>query len=1259
ELIIDTSDESSPVFFFFYAVPISGTVPLSVNFHNLSENGTEYVWRFGNGITSTLVAPVYTYTQTGVYTVTLTGTGPGGEDTEVKTNYITVYDTIPPTHTPTPTAMPTLTSTATSTNTPAPTQTLTPTTTSTNTPLPTTTNTPAPTETITPTATSTNTPLPTNTATMAPTITSTATSTAVPTITPIPTQEPPIDDTIGISPTVKTVAVGDLFTVTVEMYNLETAVSGYQFDLSYDDTLLQLETVTDGTFFEGFGQDTVCPEWVEPTSSSLRLACVGVGPNAGATGNGRLATLTFLALDNGLTDLTLSAIQLADTAVPAAPVTIDVQQGIIVITESSAAATALVDDASGNGTGGIFSAAWWSTTWQNVDETAVIFTIALSILLVALLYLDRQRQLRYLWRIIVSLSLILQVIVYVPTPIRAAGADSAAGIDGKRPLRSTETLMPPVLPEATTSLGCYDADLDCDKDVDEADVTTASPHWDCDNSAACYDVDADIDDNNIIDVFDLAWVTNDYDILPPEITIDSPTEGAVVTGANLTVSGQLSDQHQISEVTVNGTTAQLTGNAFSVQLPVESGNFVLDVIAEDEIGQFEIASRVVMADQSGPLIKIEVPANRQAVYILNPTVEVVYGDFLSAVDSSSFMAELKDSTNTVVQSFNSTVAGSESAQFSLATLSTDQTYTLTATIADAHGNSSMTSSSFFVTPDTAIVPPTVPQNPGWISGRVYDSASCNEHLTTCDGLAGVQVTIMQVDPDALTTVRDDRADFYESEGALNGAFPAGSADVVDEYATAVNGTILTGPDGFYAFPVDTTGVYHLRFEKDNYTYGQREVTAVRERSTAVNELYLTAIDSALTLCDSTGCFHTSADGQMTVDIPEDAIPVGEQVEVTATEFDRVFFLPSGQLPPGTGETFAFNLGGNSDYEFQKPITVSLKNSRGFDPGMVIPLGYWNQHTLQWEHEGVATVDDTGEWVVMQVTHFSNHDPNFPFLRPSEFDMDTTNRTENDDPCADGESGCFINLQSGTLREWIDLPMVNVAGASAGPQLAYNTERANPSSVIDVEFLVETVGNIIADQVIWELYIEGEKTDTITFAADLSIEGEVGRYRYYWDGRNALDEQLPPGVYAYAVKISVPYEAEYCFASNAFGWFSCEAGGNGTFTTQVLDQWVYGEVALNTQQESSLGAGWVLQGQQSIYEDEAGRILIAEDDALTQYYFDFKDLLSGAAAYSAAQPTVVGPASVDFPVTEISGGTVVSGIININTTWTMAQSPYVI
>ena len=86
-----------------------------------------------------------------------------------------------------------------------------------------------------------------------------------------------------------------------------------------------------------------------------------------------------------------------------------------------------------------------------------------------------------------------------------------------------------------------------------------------------------------------------------------------------------------------------------------------------------------------------------------------------------------------------------------------------------------------------------------------------------------------------------------------------------------------------------------------------------------------------------------------------AIAASDQITVTATEFDQVVFLPSGELPPGTAETYAFNLGGDSEYEFLQPITVSIKNSRNFTAGTKIPLGYWNQATLQWEHEGVGVL----------------------------------------------------------------------------------------------------------------------------------------------------------------------------------------------------------------------------------------------------------------------------------------------------------------
>jgi len=75
----------------FFAVPTSGEVPLAVQFTSLS-SGTisTYSWNFGDGGTSTDEDPSHTYTTAGDYTVSLTVTGPGGGDTETKTDYITV-----------------------------------------------------------------------------------------------------------------------------------------------------------------------------------------------------------------------------------------------------------------------------------------------------------------------------------------------------------------------------------------------------------------------------------------------------------------------------------------------------------------------------------------------------------------------------------------------------------------------------------------------------------------------------------------------------------------------------------------------------------------------------------------------------------------------------------------------------------------------------------------------------------------------------------------------------------------------------------------------------------------------------------------------------------------------------------------------------------------------------------------------------------------------------------------------------------------
>jgi len=76
----------------FSADPLVGYGPVQFTDMSAGEIDT-YSWDFGDGIgTSAEEDPAYTYTDPGLYTVTLEVSGPQGDDTEVKTDYITILD---------------------------------------------------------------------------------------------------------------------------------------------------------------------------------------------------------------------------------------------------------------------------------------------------------------------------------------------------------------------------------------------------------------------------------------------------------------------------------------------------------------------------------------------------------------------------------------------------------------------------------------------------------------------------------------------------------------------------------------------------------------------------------------------------------------------------------------------------------------------------------------------------------------------------------------------------------------------------------------------------------------------------------------------------------------------------------------------------------------------------------------------------------------------------------------------------------------
>ncbi|MFH1931027.1 MAG: PKD domain-containing protein [Pseudomonadota bacterium] len=70
-----------------------GVAPLTINFTDASAGDiTSRLWDFGDNETSTEENPAHTYDNPGIYTVSLSVSGPHGNDTEVKLGYITVSE---------------------------------------------------------------------------------------------------------------------------------------------------------------------------------------------------------------------------------------------------------------------------------------------------------------------------------------------------------------------------------------------------------------------------------------------------------------------------------------------------------------------------------------------------------------------------------------------------------------------------------------------------------------------------------------------------------------------------------------------------------------------------------------------------------------------------------------------------------------------------------------------------------------------------------------------------------------------------------------------------------------------------------------------------------------------------------------------------------------------------------------------------------------------------------------------------------------
>jgi Cohesin domain/PEP-CTERM motif len=108
-----------------------------------------------------------------------------------------------------------------------------------------------------------------------------------------------------------TVNVNDIFSINVRVADAVDLTS-WQFDLGYDETLLQAQLVTEGPFLASFGTTLFPPTVFTPGIIDNTTGLISLVANAFAdlpplpSGSGVLATIQFKALAEGTSLLTLS-----------------------------------------------------------------------------------------------------------------------------------------------------------------------------------------------------------------------------------------------------------------------------------------------------------------------------------------------------------------------------------------------------------------------------------------------------------------------------------------------------------------------------------------------------------------------------------------------------------------------------------------------------------------------------------------------------------------------------------------------------------------------------------------------------------------------------------------------------------------------------------------------------------------------------------------------------------------------------------------
>ena len=399
-------------------------------------------------------------------------------------------------------------------------------------------------------------------------------------------------------------------------------------------------------------------------------------------------------------------------------------------------------------------------------------------------------------------------------------------------------------------------------------------------------------------------------------------------------------------------------------------------------------------------------------------------------------------------------------------------------------------------------------------------------------------------------------------------------------AADLDGAVRTDELGRFMLPLPAAGRYAVTASLDGYTYAQRWTEAADKELVSVSDMFLTPLDPKEIVMGPEGGRDTNSDGRIEIDVPAGAL--GETVSMRATWFERGKHLPNF-LPEASHFTYACELTPDGQ-EFAEPVTLRMRNERGFRPGTPIPVGVYSPESLQWTHESMGVVSPDGAWVEFEVAHFSPRDCNLGPQdpagsgEPGDAEDQTDASRRNDQPCGSVAAGSSVDVLDGHLSVDHVLPAYQTLSQAWTVGLRYNSNLDNALPTLGLTYDISQTSTVVPERVRFVVEVGGQRVQRFF----QPVNGPAD-FVHRWDGRDGIDRQLPDGVYTYRLNLANEYEVTFVTQDSFAGTPTGDTGVTAD-ELQPLEATFEGTVVLRRDDPATtnLGAGWGIIGLYELY-----------------------------------------------------------------------------